>query len=49
MLKLCKSLSWISDEQLKRLIFKIFKLIWKTEVQRLWSVLLSKRTKREEQ
>ena len=48
MLRLYKSL--ISDEQLKRLIFKILLIYFeKTEVKWLWSVLLIKRTKREQQ
>ena len=49
-LKLCKSLSWISAVKLKRLMFKIFLIdIEKTEVKRCWPILLSKLTKREEQ
>ena len=48
MLRLYKSL--VSDEQLKRLIFKILLIYFeKTEVKWLWSVLLIKRTKREQQ
>ena len=48
-LKLCRSLSWISVVQLKRLIFKIFLIDFeKTEVKLCWSIFLSKWTKREE-
>ena len=49
-LKLCRSLSWISGEQLKRLMFKIFLIDFtKTEFKRCWLNLLSKWIKREEQ